>query len=69
MLIYETFAAGNEAYGRPRSPDFLLQRGELLALAHGLTVVAFEEGVGADRAVVQRICAVHGPGPHPLPEA
>ena len=69
VLIYETFAAGNEAYGRPRSPDFLLQRGELLALAHGLTVVAFEDGVVADRAVVQRICAVHGPAPHPLPAA
>ena len=69
VLIYETFAAGNEVFGRPRSPDFLLQRGELLALAHGLTVVAYEDGVIANRAVVQRICAVFGPGPYPIAKA
>jgi len=66
VLIYETFAAGNEAFGRPRNPDFLLQRGELLTLAHGLTVVAYEDGLIAGRAVVQRICAVLGPGPYQL---
>jgi len=61
VLMYETFAAGNEAYGRPRNPDFLLRPGELLgALAGALTVVAYEHGtVGRPRpAVVQRICAV-----------
>ncbi|MFZ6817626.1 class I SAM-dependent methyltransferase [Undibacterium sp. Ji22W] len=30
VLIYETFATGNEKYGRPRNPDFLLQENELL---------------------------------------
>ena len=30
VLLYETFAAGNEAYGRPSNPDFLLRRDELL---------------------------------------
>lgn len=67
VLIYETFAQGNEAFGRPRNPDFLLQRGELLRLAAGLTIVAYEDGVVEDRAVIQRICAVKGPGPFPLP--
>ncbi len=35
VLIYETFAAGNERYGRPSNPEFLLQPGELLELVPG----------------------------------
>jgi hypothetical protein len=73
VLIYETFAAGNEAYGRPSNPDFLLAAGELLERVRGrLVVVAFEEGVVArdgGRAVVQRLAAVGprypSPGPPP----
>ena len=44
-LIYETFAEGNERYGRPTNPDYLLRRGELLEVArqHGLEVVAYED--------------------------
>jgi SAM-dependent methyltransferase len=63
VLIYETFAAGNERLGRPRNPDFLLQPGELLDAFRGLTVVAFEQGeVTAPRpAVIQRIAAINGP--------
>lgn len=69
VLLYETFARGNEAYGRPSNPDFLLEPGELLRLAGDqLTVIAFEQGdergntvAGARRAVVQRLAAV-GPG-------
>jgi SAM-dependent methyltransferase len=65
VLLYETFARGNEAYGRPTNPDFLLAPNELLDVAAGrLTVVAFEQGHvscnGRD-AVVQRLAAV-GPG-------
>ena len=62
VLLYETFAAGNEAYGRPSNPAFLLQPGELLALCSGrLEVVAFEQGrvEGDGRVcVLQRIAAV-----------
>ena len=75
VLLYETFATGNEAYGRPANPDFLLRRDELLSLAAAppgpLTVVAFEQGLasdGARHAVVQRLAAV-GPArvwPAPL---
>lgn len=60
-LLYETFARGNEGYGRPSNPDFLLEPGELLAIAAPqLTVVAFAQGLVADgrRAVVQRLSAV-----------
>lgn len=59
VLVYETFAAGNESVGRPSNPDFLLRPGELLQLAAGLRVVAFEDGFLAEPArFVQRIAAV-----------
>jgi SAM-dependent methyltransferase len=62
-LIYETFADGNERFGRPRNPDFLLRPGELLAAFAGLTIVAFEQGQVATPgpAVIQRIAATAGP--------
>lgn len=60
VLIYETFARGNEAYGRPANPDYLLRRGELLEIAGDARVVAYEDlYVDAPKpAVVQRICMV-----------
>ena len=62
VLIYETFAAGNERYGRPSNPEFLLQPGELLRRVEPLAVTAFEQGLISTPkpAVVQRICAVKG---------
>ena len=59
VLIYETFAAGNETMGRPSRPDFLLQPGELLAACAGLRTVAYEDGFLPDpERFVQRIAAV-----------
>lgn len=59
VLLYETFAAGNETVGRPARPDFLLQAGELLRACPGLRVVAFEDGyIEAPARFVQRIAAV-----------
>ena len=69
VLIYETFAAGNELFGKPSNPDFLLQPGELLQLCAGLRIVAFEDGY-VDQpkpAMVQRICAIK-PGKANSPE-
>ena len=60
-LLYETFAAGNEKYGKPSNPDFLLRDEELLQVARGkLRVVAYEaiEEETPRRAVVQRIAAI-----------
>jgi SAM-dependent methyltransferase len=60
VLLYETFALGNERYGRPSNPDYLLRPGELFA-AFGtvLHVLAYEDGVDAARpARVQRLCAL-----------
>jgi len=60
-LLYETFAAGNERFGRPANPEHLLRRNELvdLALRQALVVVAYEdvEVVEPRRAAVQRIAA------------
>ena len=60
VLIYETFAAGNERFGRPSNPDFLLRPGELLEVVRGrLRVAAYEDlEVTTPRpAKIQRICA------------
>lgn len=59
VLLYETFMAGNEKYGKPSNPAFLLRPGELLQAFAALTLVAFEQGA-TENAVVQRICAVRG---------
>ncbi|WP_273163764.1 class I SAM-dependent methyltransferase [Massilia timonae] len=61
ILIYETFAQGNQIYGKPSNPAFLLAPGELLGLAQdgGLQVLAYEDG-HVERphpAQVQRLCA------------
>ena len=69
-LLYETFAIGNERFGRPSNPAFLLREGELLELARGrLCVVAFEQGRIDDGriAVVQRLAAVGRERSGPLP--
>lgn len=61
VLLYETFARGNETIGKPSNPAFLLTPGELLSAVNGLlTVVAYEHGYAASPrpAFVQRICAV-----------
>jgi SAM-dependent methyltransferase len=64
LLLYETYAAGNEQFGKPSRPEFLLQPGELLEVVRGrLRVVAFEHlTVDQPRpAAVQRIVAVREP--------
>ena len=67
VLLYETFAQGNETVGRPSRPDFLLAPGELLSAAAGLRIVAFEDGFLADPArFVQRLVAVREPVGAPL---
>jgi SAM-dependent methyltransferase len=70
VLIYETFALGNERFGRPRNPDFLLRPGELIDAFAALTLLAFEAGeVTLPRpSVIQRIAAIAGPLGR-LPEA
>lgn len=60
LLLYETFALGNEKYGKPSNPAFLLRPGELLDAVRGkLRVLAYEdlEIQHPRQAAVQRICA------------
>jgi SAM-dependent methyltransferase len=60
VLIYETFMLGNERYGRPSNPSFLLRPGELLSAFGDLRVIAFEQGrVSTPKpALIQRLCAI-----------
>lgn len=58
MLVYETFADGNQTVGKPSRPDFLLQPGELLMRCAGLRIVAYEDGfLDAPPRFVQRVVA------------
>ena len=66
LLLYETFAVGQQNFGRPTNPDFLLRPGELLDFFRpALAVIAFEDTLvhrpGPVR--VQRIAACRGPLP------
>ncbi len=64
LLLYETFARGNERFGKPSNPDFLLRPGELLEAVRGsLRVLAYED-LTVERpkpAAVQRLCALREP--------
>jgi SAM-dependent methyltransferase len=69
VLIYETFAIDNETVGRPSRPDFLLQRGELVAAVAGLRLVAFEDGfLEAPERFVQRVVACRDPASTASPQ-
>lgn len=62
VLLYETFGRGQERFGKPSNPDFLLKPGELLeAVRNKLTVYAYEHGEfplpNGNRAVRQRLYA------------
>ena len=66
VLLYETFADGNQSVGKPSRPDFLLQPGELLRACTDLRVVAYEDGyLDAPARFVQRIAAVRTEGGAP----
>ena len=73
VLIYETFASGNETVGKPSRPDFLLQPSELLDVCKSLRVVAYEDGFtdgpdGQTPRFVQRIAAVRQGSANQPPE-
>jgi SAM-dependent methyltransferase len=64
ILLYETFAAGNERFGRPSNPDFLLRPGELIdAVRDELRVLAYEDVIddAPHPAAIQRIAARREP--------
>jgi SAM-dependent methyltransferase len=68
LLVYETFARGNETVGRPSRPDFLLEPAELLAVCRAWRVLGYEDGfLDAPPRFVQRIIAVKPGGGGALP--
>jgi SAM-dependent methyltransferase len=60
VLIYETFMLGNERFGRPSNPAFLLRPGELREAFASLAEMGYEEGPVSEPkpAMIQRLCAV-----------
>lgn len=68
VLLYETFALGQESVGRPTRADYLLAPGELTGRVTGLRIVAFEDGflTGPER-FVQRIVAIRPAAGTPIP--
>lgn len=59
VLIYETFAQGNETVGKPSREDFLLEHGELLQMCQHMRIVAYEDVfLNSPDRYVQRIVAV-----------
>ncbi len=70
LLIYETFADGHQAYGRPTNPNYLLRPGELLEVSNGLVTIAYEHGLLDDPPrFIQRIVARRGNTPARLKSA
>lgn len=71
LLVYETFAHGNERFGRPSNPSFLLAPGELLVRAQraGLTVLDYATGIvqRPSPAAIQHVCAIRARGAEALP--
>lgn len=69
VLIYETFAIGNEKYGKPSRPDFLLRPRELIEMVTpSLHIMSYEHGIemAPKPSVRQRICAINDLQPRPL---
>ena len=62
VLLYETFMMGNEQFGSPRNPAFLLEPGELVELTKPLHVLRFEQGFRgeASPAMIQRVMCISG---------
>jgi SAM-dependent methyltransferase len=63
LLLWETFADGQQTIGRPSRPDFLLQRGELLRVCHDWRILAYEDLLepgreGVNPRFVQRVAAI-----------
>lgn len=68
LLLYETFARGNERFGKPSNPEFLLRAGELLTLVPDLHVLAFEDGMAdAPMRRIQRLAAWRAPAADAMP--
>ncbi len=62
LLIYETFTVDQARYGKPRNPNFLLEKGELQGWFADWEILYYDEGIkpAPERAVAQLICRKPG---------
>ena len=61
VLIYETFSKGNEIYGKPTNPNYLLEPEELIDLVRpSMRLISFKEGYSNEgkESITQKIVAV-----------
>jgi len=58
IIIYKTFSTGNEQFGRPRNPDFLLKENELRTeFSKQFREIAFYQGLETNpERMTQAIC-------------
>ena len=65
VLIYETFSKGNEIYGRPKNPNYLLQPEELIDIVRpSMRIISFKEGYSDEgrKSITQKIVAIKRTG-------
>ena len=61
FIIYETFSLGNEKFGKPSNPDYLLDNNELLnLLKHEMRIISYQDGIVLNNVqkYVQRVFAI-----------
>ena len=58
VLLYETFTKDNAQFGKPKNPDFLLDRGELAGMFKEWKIIYSFEGIAQNpqRAIAQIVC-------------
>ena len=57
MVVYETFIVDQARFGRPKNPDHLLGRNELLDLFRDFRCLCYHEGIPEPRRAVAGIVA------------
>ena len=58
VLLYETFTKDNARFGKPKNPDFLLDRSELAGMFKEWKIIYSFEGIAQNphRAIAQIVC-------------
>jgi len=57
IVVYETYTIDQIQFGKPKNPDFLLKRNELLDLFSDFHIIKYHEGIFEDKKAVAGIIA------------